>query len=1245
MEMVYMKKMVFSFGRFNPPTTGHLLLATRVKEEARRRGADYVIYGSSTTDRKKNPLSSVDKLRYMKKILKGFNVVVDKNYNTPFIVLKQLSDAGYDEVTMVVGSDRVNEFRKSVGRYVGPKKEFKFSKFEVISAGERDPDADDVSGMSASKMRAAAVEGNISIFRLGIPSHISDKDVMGLFKAVRRGMGVRGNIKESWFNYNEFEEFAANILQLNESEELQELTVRARRKMAKIARRTAKKRARKRKIKEKKMKGKKELTKKANKTAMLQVRNKLIRGMKWNELSFMQREKIDDRIKKKKKIISKIAKRMMPNMQKAERERLKKVRNRMTATTPAKAIAPANESIDSIFENFLIEARDETKQRLNDKENNRGVGTENPKQRDAARKRAERKTETTGNKPSWKDLVLVRPSEGRNKGKIMLVLKSDIKNDMSGTDYKIEDPRPSRGSAGSAAQGDDWFWTKTAKKMMKQTEDKPTKRKGKEESPTSPKGDGEEAQTPEQKQATKIQTDMSKIDLRQKELEIQDAEKEAEIKDQEDQEQAEYESRAYDPTKRPWEQKQIVLSPRKPSELAAEYDNLESLINTDVVAKSNEGKQFEYALTVASDLSRGMTVDDIVRKNEANGGKNLTFGKSMFAIAIMTLGQLEPEDRDRIYHWDELGISTPGGEPKTDNVILNPDGSIKHKISLKNDKTFQLSSEQGQGTANALRTSLESAMQHTPNIDTKKFDQIIEQFEQLPTKMVASKTADRVRKNPKNAYMFTSSGKIKPEYNYDKFRDSIQKQLTEEVTKALTDNDAVRLAMVHECMTGKNKFDKMGVPEAAADAMLSPYGFELIGDDPYIDETIAKYADGATIRVRGKSRKGIYSSVGSSDVKKPTIIANKSKKLTGYGKGLLKDRIKAGDEYATSAGRMLGFNEMFSIIREAENDDDLLIDTTEIKQQIVENPYGFAAQTFVDTHHIDININNPNIDDSNEFNTIVINGKEKQLPVTNGNHILRQIVQDEESDLDESFEIFMNKNEDYLMMLPDYPIQRPQYDTDLFDKTLGREFGWEIGDPAKPLDLHGLPTKKKKNKTINESNHADKYRFADSSLQGVGSFANRDINEGSVLDLYLLNLMEDTPTFQRTDLCRLTNHSHINSNVQMKSVDNNFYIFATRDINEGEELLIDYFDVFGFIGNDVKIIQEVLNWTDGYDDLVFSPDTAKSLVEELKLFIEIGDCPKIYEEHGAGEIGTEKLLKRYIKDTPFMTLPIIKKDK
>ena len=201
------KKVVFTFGRFNPPTTGHYLLASKVKKEATKRKAEHRIYASSTQDAKKNPLSSKEKLRFMKKVLKGFNVIVDKSIYSPFAVLEQLSNEGYTDVTMVVGSDRVNEFKKQMRKYIGPNKQYKFKKFDVISAGERDPDAEGVSGMSASKMRHAAKEGNLDAFQMGVPPHVSSKDAEALFGKVQRGMGIKPFVIEGWFDINEFTEF------------------------------------------------------------------------------------------------------------------------------------------------------------------------------------------------------------------------------------------------------------------------------------------------------------------------------------------------------------------------------------------------------------------------------------------------------------------------------------------------------------------------------------------------------------------------------------------------------------------------------------------------------------------------------------------------------------------------------------------------------------------------------------------------------------------------------------------------------------------------------------------------------------------------------------------------------------------------------------------------------------------------------------------------------------------------------
>jgi hypothetical protein len=90
---------------------------------------------------------------------------------------------------MVAGSDRIREFDTLLKRYNDVKSRhgyYKFDNIKVVSAGERDPDAEGATGMSASKMRAAAEKGDIISFKKGLPNTFRDAD--GLMKQVRRGM-------------------------------------------------------------------------------------------------------------------------------------------------------------------------------------------------------------------------------------------------------------------------------------------------------------------------------------------------------------------------------------------------------------------------------------------------------------------------------------------------------------------------------------------------------------------------------------------------------------------------------------------------------------------------------------------------------------------------------------------------------------------------------------------------------------------------------------------------------------------------------------------------------------------------------------------------------------------------------------------------------------------------------------------------------------------------------------------------
>jgi hypothetical protein len=92
---------------------------------------------------------------------------------------------------MVAGSDRVDEFTSLLNSYNGIKAKhgfYEFKEIEVKSAGERDPDAEGASGMSASKMRKAATQGDFKAFLLGASDELTVKDKKNMMNDVRKGL-------------------------------------------------------------------------------------------------------------------------------------------------------------------------------------------------------------------------------------------------------------------------------------------------------------------------------------------------------------------------------------------------------------------------------------------------------------------------------------------------------------------------------------------------------------------------------------------------------------------------------------------------------------------------------------------------------------------------------------------------------------------------------------------------------------------------------------------------------------------------------------------------------------------------------------------------------------------------------------------------------------------------------------------------------------------------------------------------
>jgi hypothetical protein len=213
------KSVAFTFGRFNPPTTGHEKLIQKVKSVPAN---NYIIYLSRSEDPKKNPLSARQKLDYMKKMFPQHARNIEINTSNMILdIVTKLYKQGYTEINMVVGSDRVREFDTILKKYNDVKSRhgyYNFDKINVVSAGERDPDAEGTMGMSASKMRSAAERGDVKSFSQGLPKGF--RDVERLFKDVRRGMNLAAN-----YNYvGDYRPIAS--LQEFEQQQIRDLYVR-----------------------------------------------------------------------------------------------------------------------------------------------------------------------------------------------------------------------------------------------------------------------------------------------------------------------------------------------------------------------------------------------------------------------------------------------------------------------------------------------------------------------------------------------------------------------------------------------------------------------------------------------------------------------------------------------------------------------------------------------------------------------------------------------------------------------------------------------------------------------------------------------------------------------------------------------------------------------------------------------------------------------------------------------------------
>lgn len=292
------KHVVFTFGRMVPVHIGHEHLTKMVQDEANKVGGDAHIYLSRTHDKKKNPLDYETKHAFVKKAFGNIVKHTPEGSSNVHGILKHLHHLGYTHATLIAGDDRVEDYKRIARDYNGPGKDYNFKKITVKSAGARDPDAEGVEGMSASKMRAFASAGKHKEFKEGLPKNLQphSKEVMNT---------LRNALHEELT-----------------PEELQEVvSVQSRIKKASRAR-TMKSRlvmGRKRAIRRRASKS--ALRRRAQRTARKFMRARVLRGQKYSDLSYTARAAVDRRMKLKSKSVNRLATKLLPRLSQAEQRR------------------------------------------------------------------------------------------------------------------------------------------------------------------------------------------------------------------------------------------------------------------------------------------------------------------------------------------------------------------------------------------------------------------------------------------------------------------------------------------------------------------------------------------------------------------------------------------------------------------------------------------------------------------------------------------------------------------------------------------------------------------------------------------------------------------------------------------------------------------------------------------------------------------------------------------------------------